>query len=68
MGKATTVTSVLRVDLSAFVGLVWEEVGASFERFCLLAGISTLAEMMEDDARAPCGPRYGCERGKSGHR
>jgi hypothetical protein len=58
----------LRVDLSALVGLAWEEVGASFERFCLTAGISTAAQMMEDDARALCGPRYDRERGKSGHR
>jgi hypothetical protein len=27
-----------------------QEVGASFERFCLTAGIATLATMMEEDA------------------
>jgi putative transposase len=34
---------------------------ASFERFCLAAGIETLSEMMEQDATAACGERH--ERG-----
>ncbi len=37
----------------------WHEVGASFEHFCLPAGIATLANMMEEDAARLCGPRYG---------
>ena len=28
----------------------WEDAAASFERFCLTAGVATLAEMMEQDA------------------
>jgi putative transposase len=39
----------------------WEEVTASFERFCLTAGIATLTEMMEQDAIELCGARH--ERG-----
>src|SRR3954451_10273634 len=31
----------------------WRDVGASFERFCLTAGIATLADMMERDAAEP---------------
>ncbi len=46
----------------------WREVGASFERFCLNAGLATLASLMEEDARELCGPRYGRDRGKAGHR
>jgi hypothetical protein len=34
---------------------------ASFERFCLAAGLEALAEMMEQDALAACGERH--ERG-----
>jgi putative transposase len=41
---------------------------ASFERFCLTAGIATLAAMMEEDASRLCGPRYGRAEGKAGHR
>ena len=45
----------------------WRDVGASFERFCLTAGIATLADMMERDAAELCGPRYGREDGRRGH-
>ncbi len=50
------------------VDRAWAEVGASFERFCLNAGLATLAGMMEAEARDLCGPRYGRGGGKSGHR
>jgi transposase-like protein len=46
----------------------WQEVGSSFEKFCLTAGIATLTKMMEEDAVALCGPRYEREDGKDGHR
>ena len=35
---------------------------ASFERFCLAAGLETLSEMLEQDATAACGERH--ERGE----
>jgi hypothetical protein len=40
------------------VGKAWEEVSASFDRFCLAAGIETLNTMMETDAEEACGPRH----------
>ena len=43
-------------------------VGASFERFCLTAGVSALNRMMEQDAIELCGPRYGHKDGKAGYR
>jgi putative transposase len=46
----------------------WEAVGASFERFCLSAGVAALSAMMEQDAAALCGSRHGREAGKAGHR
>jgi putative transposase len=46
----------------------WEAVEASFERFCLTAGIATLTGMMEEDASRLCGPRHGRGMGKRGHR
>ena len=46
----------------------WRDVGASFERFCLTAGIATLADMMERDTASLCGRRYGREDGRRGHR
>src|SRR3974390_1059096 len=52
----------------AAVAEAWQQVGASFERFCLAAGVSALSEMMEQDAIELCGPRYGHKDGKAGHR
>jgi putative transposase len=40
------------------VGKAFEEVSASFERFCLAAGIEALGAMMERDAEEACGPRH----------
>ncbi len=65
MKKSTTSTAVVAATI---VEDAWQEVGASFERFCLTAGITTLASMMEEDAARLCGPRYGRADGKSGHR
>jgi transposase-like protein len=65
MKEATTSAAVVP---AAIVGAAWQEVGASFERFCLTAGIATLANMMEEDAARLCGPRYGRADGKAGHR
>ena len=65
MKEATTSATVVP---AAIVGAAWQEVGASFERFCLTAGIATLANMMEEDAARLCGPRYGRGDGKAGHR
>ena len=45
-----------------------QDVRASFERFCLTAGLATLASMMEEDATCLCGPRYGRADGKGGYR
>ncbi|WP_234730262.1 hypothetical protein [Acidocella facilis] len=52
----------------AIIEDAWEAVGASFERFCLSAGVAALSAMMERDAEALCGPRHGREAGKAGHR
>ncbi len=41
------------------VGRALDEMTASFERFCLAAGLEVLGEMMEADAEALCGPRHG---------
>ncbi len=41
---------------------------ASFERFCLAAGLDALAEMMEQDALAACGERHERGRRRKAHR
>src|SRR3974390_1620598 len=50
------------------VAEAWQQVGASFERFCLTAGVSALHQLMEQDAVELCGPRYGHKDGKAAHR
>ena len=40
------------------VGKAMEEVAASFDRFCLAAGIEALGKMMEKDAAQACGARH----------
>jgi hypothetical protein len=65
MKKSTTLAAVVP---AAIVEETWQEVGASFERFCLTAGIATLTKIMEEDAVQLCGSRYGREAGKHGHR
>jgi len=41
---------------------------ASFERFCLAAGLEALAEMLEQDAEAACGPRHARDKKRRAHR
>ena len=65
MKRPTTLTAVVP---AAKIEEAWQEVGASFERFCLTAGLATLSSMMKEDAVQLCGPRYGREDGKAGHR
>jgi putative transposase len=65
MKESTTSAAVMP---AAIVEAAWQEVGASFERFRLTAGIATLATMVEEDAALLCGPRYGRAEGKAGHR
>ena len=65
MKKSTTSSAVVA---AAIVDDAWQAVGASFERFCLTTGLATLAGMLEEDAAAVCGPRYGRAEGRAGHR
>ena len=53
----TTATALPPAVLSP-VGKAMEEVAASFDRFCLAAGIEALGEMMEKDAVQVCGSRH----------
>ena len=55
-------------DATAPVKEAWQDVGASFERFCLTAGIATLSRMMTEDAERLCGPRHGRSGTRTGHR
>ena len=45
-----------------------EDLRVSVERFCLLAGVEALGEMLSEDAEALCGPRHGRSPQRRGHR
>ena len=65
MKKSTTSAAVVP---AAIIEDAWQEVGASFERFCLTTGLATLASMLEEDATQVCGARYDRADGRDGHR
>jgi len=54
--------------VAAGVETAWEAVSASFERFCLTAGIATLTEMMQQDAVELCGARHARSSDRRGYR
>lgn len=63
MKKNTTRRPKRRIGLLKKFG---RRLGASFERFCLSAGVATFGAIMEQDAAALCGPRHGHAAGKLG--
>jgi len=65
MNRLTTSTAIPARELKteALASML-----ASFERLCLAAGLETLAEMMEADARAACGPRHARGKQRTAHR
>ena len=46
----------------------FQEVQASFERFCLISSIAALEEMLEEDANALCGARHERSDERQAHR
>ena len=49
-------------EMTAAVEGAWEAVGASFERFCLVAGLSSLTQMLARISQVICGLRSGLRR------
>jgi transposase-like protein len=68
----TTTTSPLalasRTEMSAAVEEAWDAVGESFEQFCLLAGLSSLTQMLDEDAEILAGEPHARDPGKPGYR
>jgi len=68
MKSRITSATALPPALLSPVGKAMEEVAASFERFCLAAGIEALGEMMEKDAAGACGLRHSRAETRRGYR
>src|SRR2546421_12657444 len=65
MNRPTTSTAIptraLKLEALA-------NISASFEVFCLASGMEALAEMMDHDAQAACGPRHSRGYDRQAHR
>ena len=66
-GFNKTSTAMPSTNIGA-VGKAWDEVSASFDRFCLAAGVEALGVMMEKDAEEACGARHARSEGRRGYR
>ena len=68
MKRFSTTATALPPTTSGAGGKAWEEVSASFDRFCLAAGIEALGMMLEKDAQEACGSRHSRAEGRRGYR
>ena len=68
MNINSTTATALPLAVMSPVGKAMEEVSASFDRFCLAAGIEALGEIMERDAAEACGPRHSRAAARRGYR
>jgi transposase-like protein len=68
MKPISTNTAVFTSAAIEAVGKAFEEVSASFERFCLTAGVAALSTLMEKDAEEACGPRHCRSGSRRGYR
>jgi hypothetical protein len=50
------------------VAVAFQEVQSSFDRFCLIAGIEALQELLREEASALCGERHQRHDGRRGRR
>jgi hypothetical protein len=65
MERRTTSTAI---PTSALKIEALSNISASFEVFCLASGVEALAEMMDHDAQAICGPRHARGHERRAHR
>jgi hypothetical protein len=63
MKRVSTTSTVLPPTNMGAVGKAWDEMSASFDRFCLAAGVDALGAMLEKDAEEACGATPRPQRG-----
>ena len=70
MNRATTSPRVQAsaTEMTRAVGAAWDAVGESFERFCLIAGLSSVTQRLGEDARALAGEPHGRDGDRPGYR
>ena len=55
-------------DERSAVAVAFEAVRISFDKFCLIAGIEALQELLQEEASAVCGERHQRHDGRQGRR
>ena len=53
-------------DEGSAVAVAFEEVQSSFDKFCLIAGIEALQELLQEEASVICGDRHQRHDGRRG--
>src|SRR5215471_4160685 len=64
----TTITTPSSLALVPSLETAWQDVDSSFERFCLIAGIGAIEQMLCEDARQLAGARHSRGGGRIGYR
>jgi hypothetical protein len=65
--RHTNITTPSTIALIPGLEAAWQDVEISFDRFCLVAGIGALEQVLREDAQRLTGPRHGGGRGRVGH-
>jgi hypothetical protein len=64
----TTITTPSSLALVPSLEAAWQDVDRSFERFCLMAGIGAIEQMLCEDAQRLAGTPHSRGGGRIGHR
>jgi hypothetical protein len=55
----TNITTTSSIALVPGLEAAWQDVDSSFDRFCLVAGIGAMEQVLCEDAQRLTGPRHG---------
>src|SRR5450830_1322179 len=64
----TNITTPSTIALMPGFEAAWQDVDSSFDRFCLVAGIGAMEQVLREDAQRLTGPRHSRGGGRVGHR
>jgi putative transposase len=64
----TNITTTSSIALVPGLEAAWQDVDSSFDRFCLVAGIGAMEQVLREDAQRLTGPRHGRVGGRVGQR
>src|SRR5450631_2642233 len=62
------ITTPSSISLMSSLEAAWQDVDISFDRFCLVAGIGAMEQVLREDVQRLTGPRHGRGGRRVGHR